>query len=55
MRMFPKMVTKYIDRNKLKINDSMAGEYVSPVRKNSEIPDWFEISMLLLHITKMYR
>lgn len=55
MRMFLKMVIKYIDRNKLKINDLMVGEYVSLVRKNLEIFDWFEIFMLLLYIIKMYR
>jgi hypothetical protein len=53
MSRFPKMVTMYINRKRLNMNDSCAGSSDSPSRKNCEKPVLFLASMLLVNLMEI--
>lgn len=55
VKMFLKMVTKHINRNKLKIKESVSGAYFSTIKRNTKIPELFGSHMLLLNIIKSKR
>jgi hypothetical protein len=52
IRRFPMTVTRYVDKNKLKMTGCRSGSSVSPRRRNFEVSDWFMGSMLLVNLTQ---
>ena len=50
MSRFPRMVTRYMDRNRLKTRGCSSGSSVNPKRRNSETPVLFLGSMLLMNL-----
>jgi hypothetical protein len=52
MSRFPMMVTRCMDRNRLKMNVCSSGSSVSHKRMNSEILVWFVVFMFLMNIAE---